>query len=385
MKPSMVEDMDVAAEARSAGRFTADPRQSFTMPSALYLDPAVLEAEREAIFWKSWIYVCPVVDVARPGAYVTADIAGQPIMVIRADDQQLRSFYNVCQHRGHLLLEGSGTVGSRITCPYHAWAYDATGALRGARMSDRMDGFDFDEFSLPSVRLEIFHDLVFVNLDPGAAPMNDVYPGLSDELDRLRSIEGPAVARKPTVFDIDANWKNVGDNLLECYHCHPAHPDFVELIDMDTYRNECFDNWSVQAGASRAVNPVYDTSDGAQTFSSVYVWPNLSIGHLPGQRGKFLFQFTPTGPETTRQVLTYLGPDDEDTYSEQSATRWFDNVLGPEDVSLVESVQRGLRSKGYDQGRFICIPDRPEISEHAVHHFHAMVLAALGLLDDSDP
>ena len=131
------------------GNFSADPVQSFTMPSALYVDPSVLEHEREAIFWRNWIFVCHESEIAELGAYVTADIVGQPVFVVRSDDGEIRAFYNVCQHRGHLLLEGSGTIGQRITCPYHAWAYDSHGQLRGARMSDRMESFDFDDFTPP--------------------------------------------------------------------------------------------------------------------------------------------------------------------------------------------------------------------------------------------
>jgi len=364
--------------ALELGRFSPDPGRSFTLPSAWYVDPAVLERERERIFWRSWILVAHESEVEEPGAYVTADLVGQPIFVIRSEDGELRAFYNVCQHRGHLLLEGKGVTGSRITCPYHAWAYDSSGSLRGARMSDRMEGFDHDEFTLPGVRVDVLSGFVFVNLDDDARPMTEVYPGLVDELDRLAFHDGPLAPVDTTTFDIGGNWKNVGDNLLECYHCHPAHPGFVDLIDMDGYRNECHENWSVQAGPVRDGTEVYDTGEGAPSFCSVFVWPNVSIDNLPGQRGRFVFQFFPTGPERTEQLMTYYGPDGVRSPREDGATDWFNTVLGPEDVALVESAQRGLRSKGYDQGRFICIPDRPELSEHAVHHFHTMVMEALG-------
>lgn len=369
--------MSETSVAIDVGRFDPDPTRSFTLPSAMYVDPAVLDRERERIFWRSWILVGHESEVAEAGAYVTADLCGQPIFVIRSSDGVLRAFYNVCQHRGHLLLEGRGVTGSRITCPYHAWAYDSTGELRGARMSERMEGFDHADFSLPTVQTEVCSGFVFVNLDEAAPPMGEVYPGLAEELDRLAFDDGPLGRVDRTVFEIAGNWKNVGDNLLECYHCHPAHPGFVDLIDMAGYRNECHENWSVQSGPVNPDTAVYDTGTGAATFSSVFVWPNVSIGHLPGQRGRFVFQFFPTGPEQTEQTMTYYGPDGTRTVQECGATDWFNTVLGPEDVALVENAQRGLRSKGYDQGRFICIPDRPELSEHAVHHFHAMVVDAL--------
>ena len=180
-----------------------------------------------------------------------------------------------------------------------------------------------------------------------------------------------------SVFEIAGNWKNVGDNLLECYHCHPAHRGFVDLIDMDTYRNDTFENWSIQSGGYDDDNETYRIESGKPGFTSLFLWPNLSIGHTPGQRGLLIFHFVPTAPERTHQELTFLTPDGELSNDEAKAFAFFNDVLGPEDVALVEDVQVGLNSLGYHQGRFICIPDRPEISEHAVHHFHQMVLAAL--------
>ena len=359
--------------------------QARMLPLEAYSSTEVLDAELATVFAQDWQCVARTADVEDVGDYVCADLpvpggGMRSIVVIRVEDS-IRAFDNVCIHRGAQLLTGCGNE-ARITCPYHAWAYRHDGSLIGGPYmteSTEADGAPFspDRHRLPEVRLEVWNGFVFVNLDEAAPPMGEVYPGLAEELDRLAFDDGPLGRVDRTVFEIAGNWKNVGDNLLECYHCHPAHPGFVDLIDMAGYRNECHENWSVQSGPVNPDTAVYDTGTGAATFSSVFVWPNVSIGHLPGQRGRFVFQFFPTGPEQTEQTMTYYGPDGTRTVQECGATDWFNTVLGPEDVALVENAQRGLRSKGYDQGRFICIPDRPELSEHAVHHFHAMVVDAL--------
>lgn len=361
----------------SVDRFDQDPRQSFTLAATYYTDPEVYADERRKIFHQSWQYVAHVSEVAEPGQYVTAEIAGQRIFVMRSAEGELRSFFNVCLHRGHSLLSGAGSIGKTITCPYHAWAYSPDGQLVGARMADRMDDFNFEDFRLPEVAVEDFCGFVFVNLDPDPRPMSEVYPGAAEAIQQMAPDAAAFKLMDLSTFDIAANWKNVGDNLLECYHCHPAHRSFVDLIDMSTYRNETFENWSVQAGEYDASNETYDVEDGRPGFTSLFLWPNVSIGHIPGLRGLFVFHFVPTEPEQTFQTLTWLSPDGEQSVTEERAASWFNDVLGPEDVLLVEDVQVGLRSLGYHQGRFICIPDRPEISEHAVHHFHSMVLAAL--------
>jgi len=361
---------------RSTSRFDEDPTRSFTIPASYYVDPDVLVAEQSAIFWNSWAWIGHVSQVEAAGQYLTADVAGQRVFAIRTSSGELKAFFNVCMHRGHALLEGSGTISSRITCPYHAWAYDTDGQLQGARMADRMPDFDFDDFCLPQVAIDDLCGFLFVNLATEPVPIRQAYPGAEEAIREIWPKTETLRQSDVSSMSIEANWKNVGDNLLECYHCHPAHPDFVDLIKMDTYRNETFENWSVQAGKSRSGNSAYEVADD-DGFASLFLWPNVSIGRLPGLDGIFAFHFTPTGPEQTLQTLTVFSPDGMMADSSASAFEYFNEVLGPEDVALVESVQVGLRSLGYHQGRFICIPDRPEISEHAVHHFHSMVLAAL--------
>ena len=362
---------------RSIDRFDSDPTRSFTMAAEYYTSPEIAERERRAIFHRSWLYVGLASQLQQAGDYLTAELGGERIFVIRGDDGVLRGFFNVCLHRGHSLLEGSGTISRLITCPYHAWAYAPDGTLAGARMADRMPEFDFDDYKLPEIAVEDFAGLIFVNLDPDPAPMEQVYPGALEAIEAMAPDLRDLRPAEVSVFDINGNWKNVGDNLLECYHCHPAHRGFVDLIDMDTYRNETFEGWSLQSGDYREGNDTYTIDDGRPGFGTLFLWPNVSIGHIPGQRGVLVFQFEPTGTETTLQTLTFLTPDGQLSETEAKAAAFFNDVLGPEDVDLVENVQIGLRSIGYHQGRFICIPDRPEISEHAVHHFHQMVLDAL--------
>ncbi|MBT5137727.1 MAG: aromatic ring-hydroxylating dioxygenase subunit alpha [Acidimicrobiaceae bacterium] len=358
-------------------RFNADPIRSFTMAASLYTDPDVAERERDAIFANSWQWVGHASDVAEAGNYFTASIAGERIFVIRDTEGELRAFFNVCLHRGHSLLEGSGKLDGLITCPYHAWVYESTGALKGARMSERMPDFDVADFRLGDVAVENFCGFIFVHLGEAPEAMDTCYPGLSEAVSALHQNPDTLSLARDSTFDIAGNWKNVGDNLLECYHCHPTHKDFVDLIDMSAYRNDTFERWSIQTGPASTGNGVYEVTSGAAGFTSAFAWPNISFGQLPGHRGIFIFHFVPTGPETTRQRVAYYSPDGEENHVEEAAFDYFNNVLGPEDVALVENVQIGLRSQAYHQGKFICIPDRPEISEHAVHHFQSMVVEAL--------
>ncbi len=364
----------------SADRFDRDAEISWTMPGHLYRDPGVLDEERRAIFYRSWLYLCAASEVAEPGAYVTGELVGQHVCALRGRDGELRAFFNVCQHRGHILLKGKGRIGKLVTCPYHAWAYDEQGALRAAPRCEGVKGFDKADFTLPAVRVEEFCGFVFVNLDPKARPMAEVYPGLAETVHRLHPADTPLLPACEIVFDIAGNWKNVADNFLECYHCAPAHKAFVDLVDMHTYTVETHDNWSLQVGDCRTCSSAYDFPEGCdRAFAAIFVWPASAILVFPGAPGLFTFTFLPTAPEMTHQVLNYYAPALPLGETEQAILAYFSDVLGPEDVALVENVQKGLNSLGYHQGRFIIDRSRDHTNEHAVHHFHSLVMANLGL------
>ncbi len=366
----------------SQDRFAADPAKSFTLPAWMYFDPQTLRDESQAIFSQSWIYVAHSSELAEPGQYVTAEITDQRIYVIRTRPGELKGFFNVCQHRGHSLLRGKGRARNLLVCPYHAWSYDHDGALVAAPNCDHVDGFDRQEFCIPEVRVEQFAGFVFVNLDPDARPMSEVYPGAEDRLLAYCPNAGDLATAREIVFDIKGNWKNVGDNLLECYHCSTAHKAFVDLVQMPTYQVELHDNWSIQWGMCRPDNTAYSFDEGSAVTSNMtlYLWPSLAFAQFPGTRGIATFTFLPTEPEVTHQVFAYHGADDGLSETEEKSLDYFQDVLGPEDVSLVEDVQQGLHSLGYHQGRIMVDETRSAISEHAVHHFQSLVARSLGMV-----
>ncbi len=375
-----MDDM-MARPGTDLDRFDSDAGKSYTLPASMYVDPDVLRAETEAIFLKSWIYVGHTSEFAEAGDYLTTEIADQRIYVIRTEGGPIKAFHNVCQHRGHSLLRGRGKARKLLVCPYHAWSYDHDGNLIAAPNCAKVEGFDRSEFPVPEIAVDVFAGFVFVNLDPEARPMAEVYPGAEE---RLLALCPDAASLKKggedVVFDIAGNWKNVGDNLLECYHCSTAHKAFVDLVEMPTYEVETHEYWSIQWGGTRPDNSAYDydpqTDD--RTFSTLYLWPTLAFAKFPGTTGVGTFSFLPTAPEVTHQVFAYHAPGKTLTETEEKALAYFRDVLGPEDVDLVEDVQRGLHSRGYHQGRFMVDAERSEISEHAAHHFQNLVARALG-------
>ena len=359
--------------------FDENPETASTLPAATYFDPAWFELEKRHIFRHSWRCVGHVNEIPRGGDYLTDTIVDQPVLVLRRRDGSIRAFHNACKHRAHLLLtEARGRLRSKlITCPYHAWAYDEEGLLQAAPHCDSIHGFDRTEIALDPLQIEIILGFIFVNADPEAdGLLAQIEPGIERLSRHLPGLEDYRLADTVT-FDIAANWKNVGDNLLECYHCHPAHKAFVDLVDMDTYAVETTGIWSWQGGTCRPQNSAYALPEGLSDFErefvTFYVWPDVAFTLFPGSRAIATFVFSATAAESTHQVFSVYTPDGELDAVTAEISRYFRDVLGPEDVALVENVQKGLHSMSYSRGRFFVDPARSYFSEHAVHQLHRLV------------
>ncbi|RAJ58941.1 choline monooxygenase [Streptomyces sp. Amel2xB2] len=370
--------VSTAEVAAVATGYDEDPARSMSLRAEAYTDLKWHAADLAAIFARTWQWVCHVEKLARPGSYVATTVAETPVAVVRDRSGELRAFYNVCKHRAHELLSGSGKTGT-IVCPYHAWTYDLSGALLAARRTDRMETFEKGDVCLDRVQVEEFSGFVYVNLDPGAPPLAAQAPDLAAEItQRAPDVAGLTHAKR-LHYDVETNWKNVVDNFLECYHCHIAHKEFVSLVDMDTYDVKTHGIWSSHfADAGTSENTAYDVSGASVTEHAVWwLWPNTCLLRYPGRGNFMVFQILPAGPERTLETWDFFLESTELNEAERQSVRYIDEVLQVQDIGLVESVQRGMRSPAFDQGRIVYDPERaPGLSEHGVHHFHGLVLEA---------
>ena len=158
-----------------------DPARSMSLRAAAYTEARWFDADLRAVLGRTWQWVCHLERLRAPGSYVCATVAGMPVVVVLDRSGRLRAFYNVCKHRAHELLAGSGTT-NNIVCLYHAWVYDLDGTLRGARRADRMPTFDKAQICLIQVQVEVFGGFVYVNLDPAAAPAEEDEPVAAESL-----------------------------------------------------------------------------------------------------------------------------------------------------------------------------------------------------------
>ncbi|MEM7471715.1 MAG: ring-hydroxylating oxygenase subunit alpha [Pseudomonadota bacterium] len=363
--------------ASIAAGYHANPARSKSLKADAYTEPHWFDADAKKILSRSWQWVCHVEKTRDPGSFVTVEIAGQPIAVVRDQTGVLRAFYNVCKHRAHELLSGEG-ITTRIMCPYHAWVYKLDGQLARAPHTEHLEDFALGDICLDEVQVEEFCGFVFVNLAREAPSLAQQSGNLETELRHWAPDVDSLTFGHRLTYDIKSNWKNIVDNFLECYHCPTAHKDFCDLVDMDTYKVTTHGMYSSHmADAGGSANSAYDVSNATvKTHAVWWLWPTTCLMRYPGRSSMIVLNVIPIGPDRTLETYDFFLETPEPDAMEQDAIRYLDEVLQVEDIGLVESVQRGMNTPAFSQGRIVHDPDGSGKSEHAVHHFHGLVLDA---------
>lgn len=190
------------------------------VPGAFYCSPEIYELEKRHIFMKDWLCVARVEELESPGDYMAVRIMGEPALIVRDDEGELRAFSNTCAHRGVEVIWGEGNTG-HFSCPYHGWSYDLKGALTGAAFMEDSEEFDPSRCGLPPLRLGTWAGWVFITFDDDAPPLADFVAHFEREFGFLRQ-EDCRLAVKIEV-ELDCNWKLFVENLLDVYHAATLH------------------------------------------------------------------------------------------------------------------------------------------------------------------
>ena len=364
---------------------TAPVEPVLTLPSRCYTDPAIYAREMETIFRSAWQPFAHGCDVAAPGDYVAGELLGQDIVVLRGRDGALRGFHNVCRHRGHRLLRGTGNLKVAVTCPYHAWSYGLDGRLRAAPNGENVPGFDPSGIALTPVAVEQFCNLVLVNLDPDAAPFHSLFPGLGTEILAYAPRMAELAFSHRSEAELACNWKVAVENFDECYHCVTAHPTLMTgLLDPGSYRIELFERHHRHSGGSQSADSLIyridpSISPRAMDFASWLLWPNVALQVNPGSN-YVVFHFMPLAHDRTlARIDWFFGPWVGAAERARIVEQHRATTLA-EDVSLVAEVQRGLASRSYDRGVLMVDAVNPNAgnSEHTVAHLQQIWRSVMG-------
>lgn len=323
------------------------------MPPSVYVQDNFAERELAAIFAKEWICVGRDSQFANAGDYVTAEIAGQPIMVVRDVDGQLRAQSNVCLHRMSTLLQGQGNTRS-VVCPYHAWTYNLNGTLRGAPGMTRNDGFKREDYCLPQLRCETWLGWVLVTLNSDA-------PDPERHLSEAAALIAPYgmenyVQTFQEKHHWNTNWKVLAENFMESYHLPVCHAGtiggFVNLEQMDCPPSGAAYNYhTILKDPDAPLTNAHPTNttltgDMRRTTTLLTVYPALMITLTPGYF--WYLSLHPDGPGRVKIVYGGgLSPDyvnDPKAQDHFAALKDLLDRVNEEDRGCTEAVYRGLSS-----------------------------------------
>ena len=326
-----------------------------------YNSPEIFNIEMQKIYGTNWCFAGLSEELGKVGDRLVIDIGNESILVLRNRENQLRAFYNVCQHRGSQLCDASGSgFGAAITCPYHSWSYSVEGALVATPLHEK-DSIDRATLGLKPVKVDEWQGAIFVSLDPNAQPLTT---WLDDHYSRPRELEKFDLATlknaRTTIDEVEANWKVLAENYSECLHCAVVHPELVDLVPV--YKTgktiqEDRPDWgvSLSPGATSLsfkkdenlpLLPAMDDLDDYSVFGA-YVYPNMLIDLSPTVA--VLTRYVPRSATHTTIYTYYLFPKGvvNNPEFDLEPTISFSDMVNQQDISVCVRVQRGVASRSF--------------------------------------
>lgn len=340
--------------------------EAHTLEASWYTDPVQYQRERESLFFKTWQPVGRAEQVSQPGDFFTAELLGEPLVILRDTSGTLRAFYNLCRHRAGAVATGCGRR-KTLQCHYHGWTYGLDGSLLKAPEFEGVRQFCPSEYGLRPVRVEALGPFVFVNLDDQAAPLSSVVDDIPQRLAPYQPERKRFAARRDYV--IRCNWKVYIDNYLEGYHVPVAHPSLYRELDYANYTVTTSRYFSEQRAPVRprdgqAAGRMYDAGQEALYF---WIFPNWVLNVYPDNLSINIV--LPLGLDQTLTIFEWYVDDPSSPTTQEALARTmaFSDEIQQEDIALCEAVQARLGSRAFRPGRYSAA------RENGLHHFHRLL------------
>jgi choline monooxygenase len=336
--------------------------EASTIPASWYLDPRIMELERRTVFARTWQLVGRIEQVREPGQFITWEIGGEPLLIVRGDDGVLRGFFNVCRHHAAAVMTEPEGKARNLRCPYHGWTYSLAGELRGMPDFGGVCNFDRAANSLAPVETGVWNNLVFAKIERGGPPLDSFLGG--DLIHQIHSLENFRWMERRR-YALDCNWKVYVDNYLDGgYHIPYLHKGLDSILDYSNYAIEMGERFSLQSSPMAKGG---DAQTGAvrKGARALYCWiyPNLMINLYEGVMDTNIV--IPRGVDRCEVVFDFYFTDiSEAARAHNLASIAVSERIQDEDVSICESVQRGLASRSYTAGR---LSVRREAGEQLFH------------------
>ena len=339
-------------------------RPMTTLSGRDYTSAEVFDLEREKVFFRGWLYAGRESSLEAAGDFLTVDIAGESVLVVRDADGGLNAFYNVCRHRGSRLCdEASGRMKGAVKCPYHAWAYSFDGRLIGTPNVGKEE-IDRDQLGLWPVSIDVWEGFAFISFEASPPPLVEwLTAGVDPPISFTRFNLGELRTAHTTLNDVRANWKILIDNYNECLHCPTVHPELVQVVPTfrkgQNYDTERSDGGVALAGGGNSFTPTGQSDlplmpglseeDETSLYGST-VYPNMFID-ITGT-GAIATGMYAKSPSLTTVVTEYLFRPEAiaaEGFSPAEVVQ-FSELVARQDYDVCERVQLGVGSRAFTHG-----------------------------------
>ncbi len=346
--------------------------EATTIPSSWYVDQRIYALELQTVFAQSWQFVARTDQVELPGAYVTTEIGGEPIVVVRGRDNLLRGFFNVCGHHAAAVMTEPEGSANHLRCPYHGWTYSLEGELKGTPDFSGVCSFERTGNGLVPVETAVWEKWVFVRVDRATEPAeaaparNKNFPSaeLESQITLLDLPKLHWLERRRYTFD--CNWKVFVDNYLDGgYHVPRLHKGLDSVLDYRRYTIENGEGFCLQSSpvVTKGAEPETGAVRGGDRALYYWVYPNFMINWYQGMMDTNLV--VPHGVNKTEVIFDFYFADVSEAARQRNlASIEVGQRIQHEDEDICRSVQRGLNSRAYNAGR---LSVRREAGEHLFH------------------
>jgi choline monooxygenase len=340
--------------------------QASTIPASWYTDKRVFALEQETVFSRSWHFAARVDQLTNAGDYVTTEIAGEPVVIVRGSDDQIRGFFNACRHHAAAVMTEPAGNAPQMRCPYHGWTYSLEGELKGTPDFNDVCNFNRAENGLLPIETAVWEQWVFVRIEKASGGAISLEEFLGDLVSQFKPLDVSSLHWfERRAYTLNCNWKVFIDNYLDGgYHVPHLHKGLDSVLDYSEYTIEngghfCLQSSPIVRGDDDEVGSVRS----GQRALYYWLYPNLMINLYQGVMDTNLVR--PITIDRTQVIFDFYFTDVSETArAHNRASVEMGDRIQQEDLDICESVQRGLGSRAYQAGR---LSVRREAGEHLFH------------------
>ncbi|GLZ54652.1 aromatic ring-hydroxylating dioxygenase subunit alpha [Actinomycetospora sp. NBRC 106378] len=360
-----------------------------TLPGRYYTDPAIFAAEQALILEQGWFCAVLAADIPSAGDFETVQVGRESVIVARGRTGAVHAYLNVCRHRGaRLCTEEKGSVRRSFQCPYHAWTYGLDGKLIAAPNIASMPDVDRHRYGLDRVAVQEWLGYVWVCLADEPPSFSDTV--VADVTTRLGSpdaivgydVAGLKLGRRIS-YDVAANWKQIVENFMECYHCGTIHPELTEVLP--EFADGLAAQYFVGHGAEFGEDVAGFTVDGSagharipgvaaeqdRRYYAITVRPQVFVNLVPDH--VVFHRMFPLTADRTLVVCDWLYlPEVVDSGADLDRSVELFHRVNQQDFEACERCQVSMDSRSYARGG-VLVP-----SEHHIGEFHDWVRERVG-------